>query len=65
MVWFGEQAAALGIDIMCGFTADALLYEENAVVGVMTGAKGDEVPAMPIRAKQLILAEGRSIYLSR
>jgi electron-transferring-flavoprotein dehydrogenase len=64
MPWFAEQAVLLGVDIFAGFAAEKLILEDGIVKGVMTGPKGEDVPAMKIIAKQTILAEGARGYLS-
>ena len=62
--WFAEQAILLGVDIFSGFAAEKLIIDDGVVKGVMTGAKGDNVPAMKILAKQTLFAEGARGFLS-
>lgn len=61
--WLAEQAIALGVDIFPGFAAEKLMMSDG-ITGVITGAKGEEVPAMKIEAKQTIFAEGARGYLA-
>jgi electron-transferring-flavoprotein dehydrogenase len=65
--WLGERAEELGVDILAGYPAAALLAEGNSVVGVRTapagldrqGAPGPHyLPATDVTAKVTVLAEG-------
>lgn len=65
--WMAEQAESLGINIFPGFAATEIIYENDCVVGVVTGDKGVDrfgkpktqyQPGMALRAKQVIFAEG-------
>jgi electron-transferring-flavoprotein dehydrogenase len=66
--WLAEQATALGCDVLAGFAATEVLYDDGGcVVGVATGAKGIArdgalKPAAEegtlLRAKYVIFAEG-------
>lgn len=62
--WLGDYAQNLGVDIFAGFAAEKLIIEDHSVKGVVTGAKGDDVPAMQILAKQTIFAEGARGFLT-
>lgn len=65
--FLGEQAEALGVNILAGYPADALLMEGSKVVGVRTapaglgrdGAPGDgHQPPTDVRARVTVLTEG-------
>lgn len=65
--WLAIQAENLGINIFPGFAATEVVYEDNRVVGVITGDKGLDKHKQPkanfqagmeLRAKQVIFAEG-------
>lgn len=65
--WLATQAEARGIDLLAGFPAAEVLYEDGRVVGVRTGDKGMDKhgqkksnfePGVDLRAKVTILAEG-------
>lgn len=65
--WLGEQAENLGVEIYAGFAAQEMLYEDNRVVGIVTGdmgrdAKGQATaqftPGIEIRAAYTLIAEG-------
>jgi electron-transferring-flavoprotein dehydrogenase len=66
--WLAEQAAALGCDVLPGFAATEVRYDEDGrVVGVVTGAKGISRDGTPkpgaeagteLRAPYVIFAEG-------
>lgn len=64
MPWFGAQAEQLGVDVLCGFSAAEIIYDKQAVIGIRTGAKGDAVPSMVIKAKHTLIAEGARGYLA-
>jgi electron-transferring-flavoprotein dehydrogenase len=65
--WLAAQAEGRGIDLLAGFPAAEMLYEDGRVVGVRTGdkgidkhgnKKGNYEPGVDLRAKVTILAEG-------
>ena len=67
--WLAEQAEGLGVEIYPGFAAqEALINDEGAVYGILTGEMGVDrdgnqkdgmyVPAMELRAKYTLFAEG-------
>lgn len=65
--WLGEQAEALGVNILPGFPADGLLVQDRAVVGVRTTASGLDREGNPgdgyqeptdVTAKITVLTEG-------
>lgn len=66
--WLGEQAEELGVDIIPGFAAASILYnEDGSVKGVVTGDMGIGKDGKPndafepgteIHARQTIFAEG-------
>jgi electron-transferring-flavoprotein dehydrogenase len=66
--WLGEQAAELGVEILPGFPATEMLYDENgAIVGVATGDMGvgrdgkpteNFVRGTELRGKYTFFAEG-------
>jgi electron-transferring-flavoprotein dehydrogenase len=65
--WLAEQAEMLGVNIFPGFAATEILYENDKVVGVITGDKGldregkpkaNYQPGVILRAKQVMFAEG-------
>lgn len=65
--WLREQAESLGVNIFPGFAATEILYENERVVGILTGDKGLDrhgqpkpqyQPGIELRAKQVIFAEG-------
>ena len=67
VVWLGEKAQSLGINIFTGFPGSEILYEGNHVVGVKTGDKGIDKhgnkranfePGVKIKAKVTVLGEG-------
>ena len=37
--WLAEHAESLGVDIFPGFTAKDILYENNKVIGILSGEK--------------------------
>lgn len=67
-VWLAEQAEALGCDVLPGFAATEMLYDEaGAVAGVVTGdfgvgkdgrPKDGMQPGFELKAKCTIFAEG-------
>lgn len=65
--WLGEQAESLGVEIYAGFAAQEMLYEDNKVIGVITGDMGRDAtgqptaqftPGIEIRAPYTLIAEG-------
>jgi electron-transferring-flavoprotein dehydrogenase len=66
--WLGEQAAALGIDILPGFAASELIFDESgAVAGVITGdiglgrdgqPKAGHAAGIEVHARYTLIAEG-------
>jgi electron-transferring-flavoprotein dehydrogenase len=65
--WLGEQAEALGVNVFTGFPAEALLLEEDRVVGVRTTPAGLDrsgqpgsgyVPPTDLSARVTVMAEG-------
>ena len=46
--WLGEQAEALGVNILPGFPADALLVSGTAVTGVRTTPSGLTRDGQPV-----------------
>ncbi len=65
--WLATQAEGLGVNVFPGFAATEILYDEDRVVGVVTGDLGldrsgqpteNYQPGMELRAKQVIFAEG-------
>lgn len=65
--FLATEAENLGVNIFPGFPATEIIYEGNAVVGVITGDKGIDrsgnptaqyQPGMNLYAKQTIFAEG-------
>jgi len=66
--WLAGQAEMLGCDILTGFAATELLYDQSArVVGVATGARGiaadgsekpEADPGYELHARYVLLAEG-------
>jgi electron-transferring-flavoprotein dehydrogenase len=66
--WLAEQAAALGCDVLPGFAATEVIYDEDGrVIGIATGAKGIARNGTPkpaaeagteLRAPYVIFAEG-------
>ncbi len=65
--WLGEQAEALGVEIYPGFPAAALVEEDGAINGVVTGDfglardgshKDGYQPGMELRGKYTLIGEG-------
>lgn len=65
--WLAQYAENLGVNIFPGFAASDALFEDNRIVGIVTGDKGVDKDGKPkesfqagmeLRAKQLVLAEG-------
>ena len=72
--WLGEQAEALGAEIFPGFPAAHILFEGDAVAGVVTGDMGVGAdgqpkdgfePGMNLRARYTLFAEGSRGHLGR
>lgn len=72
--WLATQAEQLGIEIFPGFTAAGLLIEDDIVKGVITGEMGvahdgsqkdSYVPAMELRGKYTVFAEGCRGHLGK
>ncbi len=73
--WLGTQAEALGIEILAGFSAAELLFDdEDKVAGVLTGDQGVEksgepgsnyTPGYELRARYTVLAEGCRGHLGK
>ena len=65
--WLGEQAEKLGVTVLPGFPAEALLVEGDGVVGVRTAPRGlgrdgeagaDYMPPVDVTARVTVLSEG-------
>ena len=65
--WLGEQAEALGVNVLPGFAATEVLYEGERVAGVITGDMGvardgthrpEFQPGYELKAKYVVFAEG-------
>ncbi len=72
--WLSEQAESLGVEIYAGFAAQEMLYENNRVVGIITGDMGRDASGQPsaqftagieIRATYTLIAEGTRGSLTR
>lgn len=72
--WLGEQAEGLGVEIYAGFSAQEVLYENEQVVGIITGDMGRDTNGEPtaqfvqgieIRAPYTLIAEGTRGSLTR
>jgi len=72
--WMGEQAEALGVNVLPGFPAASLLVSEQRVVGVRTVPKGLDrdgnrgsnfEPATDVTARVVALCEGSRGVLSQ
>src|SRR5690606_35567280 len=73
--WLGEQAEALGCNVLPGFAAADILYaDDGRVVGVTTGDMGRArdgskkptfQPGYSLKAKYVIFAEGCRGHLGR
>jgi len=72
--WLGKQAEELGVDVFPGFPAQHILFENDAVKGVVTGdigigRKGDKTRSyqqgMELHAKYTLFAEGCRGHLGR
>lgn len=65
--WLGERAEEAGVNVFTGFPVDALLVEDDAVIGVRTTPSGLDrdgeagpgaMPATDIAARVTVLSEG-------
>jgi electron-transferring-flavoprotein dehydrogenase len=72
--WMGERAEELGVNIFTGFPADALLVNENRVLGVRTTASGLDrdgnpgsgyMPPGDVTAGITVLADGTRSTLAQ
>jgi len=72
--WLAEYAENLEIDIFAGFPASKLIYENDRVMGVITGdmgidSKGEKKPGyepgVELKAKFTVLAEGCRGHLGK
>lgn len=72
--WLGSKAEELGINVFTGFPAEALLMEDNQVVGVRTVPTGQGRDGQPgsgymaptdIKAKVTVLSEGTKGHLTQ
>lgn len=72
--WLSAQAEALGVDIYPGFAGSEVLYENNQVIGVVTGDMGCRADGshtsryergVAILGRQTIFAEGARGSLSK
>lgn len=73
--WLAEQAEEMGVEILPGFPAQEVIYDDNgAVAGVITGDMGLDsegnpkdsyVPGYELRAKYTIFAEGCRGHLGK
>lgn len=71
--WLATYAENLGVQIFPGFAATEILYENNQVIGVITGDKGRDKnnqplpnfqPGIALVARQTIFAEGCRGFLT-
>ena len=72
--WLAEYAESLEIDIFAGFPASEIIYENDRVIGVITGdmgigSEGEKKPGyepgVELRAKFTVLAEGCRGHLGK
>ena len=72
--WLAEYAESLEIDIFAGFPASEIIYENDRVIGVITGDMGIDSegekkpgyePGVELRAKFTVLAEGCRGHLGK
>ena len=72
--WLAEYAESLEIDIFAGFPASEIIYENDKVIGVITGDMGIDSegekkpgyePGVELRAKFTVLAEGCRGHLGK
>ncbi len=65
--WLADYAATLGVQIFPGFAATNILFDNDRVIGIVTGDKGVDKhgkpteryqPGMTLTAKQTLFAEG-------
>ncbi len=75
VIWLGQQAEALGVDVFPGFAAAEILYgDDGCVQGVATGNMGVDAGGEPgaafqsgmeLRAKYTLFAEGARGHLGQ
>jgi len=72
--WLAEYAESLEIDIFAGFPASEIIYEDDRVIGVITGDMGIDSegekkpgyePGVELKAKFTVLAEGCRGHLGK
>jgi len=72
--WLADQAEQLGVEVFPGFAASDVIYNEDAVKGIVTGDMGVDkegnekdgyMPGMELRAKYTIFAEGCRGHLGK
>jgi electron-transferring-flavoprotein dehydrogenase len=73
--WLGQQAEALGVEILAGFSAAELLFDAaGSVCGALTGDQGigkdgrpgsNYTPGYELRARYTVLAEGCRGHLGK
>ena len=72
--WLAEYAESLEIDIFPGFPASELIFDDDKVIGIITGdmgrdSKGEKKPGyepgMELKAKFTVLAEGCRGHLGK
>ncbi len=72
--WLAQQAENLGVEIFPGFSAAAVIVEDNVVKGIVTGDMGLDkhgeqkssfVAGMELRAKYTLFAEGCRGHLGK
>jgi len=72
--WLAEYAESLEIDIFAGFPASEIIYENDRVIGVITGDMGIDSegekkpgyePGVELKAKFTVLAEGCRGHLGK
>ena len=72
--WLAEYAESIEIDIFAGFPASEIIYENDRVIGVITGDMGIDSagekkpgyePGVELRAKFTVLAEGCRGHLGK
>lgn len=72
--WLATEAESLGVNLFPGFAAVDAIYDNDTVVGIITGDQGidktghpksQHQPGIELRAKQVLLAEGCRGSLSK
>ena len=72
--WLGQEAEKMGIHIFCDHPAEALLMEDNCVVGVQARSYGENKdgtketnsqPSFPVYSKATVLSEGSRGHLTQ